>query len=108
MGSPRSPEASGSAPSGDRPARASIARVHDAALGGTDNSAIDRQVLDQVRAVAPEVDDLAWSNRRSLGRAGSFVVVAHSFDQETDELGPLARRMEQVLRCTAAAIGHKT
>ncbi len=28
--------------------------------------------------------------------AGSFVVVAHFFDPETDELSPLARRMEQV------------
>jgi SAM-dependent methyltransferase len=73
MGSPRSPEAAGPPPSGDQPARASIARVYDAALGGTDNFAIDRQVLDQVRAVAPEVNDLAWSNRRFLGRAVRFL-----------------------------------
>ncbi|SDX59059.1 S-adenosyl methyltransferase [Geodermatophilus africanus] len=61
------------APSDDQPARASIARVYDAALGGTDNFPIDRQVLAQVRAVAPEVDDLAWSNRRFLGRAVRFL-----------------------------------
>jgi hypothetical protein len=73
MGSANAPEGPGSTPSGDRSARASIARVYDAALGGTDNYAIDRQVLDQVRAVAPEVNDLAWSNRRFLGRAVRFL-----------------------------------
>lgn len=46
--------------------RASIARVYDAALGGTDNFEIDRQVLAQVREVAPEVNDLAWSNRSTV------------------------------------------
>jgi SAM-dependent methyltransferase len=73
MGSANAPEGPGSTPSGDQSARASIARVYDAALGGTDNYAIDRQVLDQVRAVAPEVNDLAWSNRRFLGRAVRFL-----------------------------------
>ena len=53
--------------------RASIARVYDAALGGTDNFDIDRQVLAQVREVAPEVNDLAWSNRRFLARAVRFL-----------------------------------
>jgi len=53
--------------------RASIARVYDAALGGTDNFEIDRQVLAQVRGVAPEVNDLAWSNRRFLARAVRFL-----------------------------------
>ncbi|MEX5717034.1 SAM-dependent methyltransferase [Geodermatophilus maliterrae] len=67
------PEASGAASAGDPPLRASIARVYDAALGGTHNLEIDRQVLAQVRAVAPEVDDLAWSNRRFLGRAVRFL-----------------------------------
>src|SRR3712207_191903 len=73
MGPANAPELPGSTPSGDQPVRASIARVYDAALGGTDNFPIDRQVLDQVRAVAPEVNDLAWSNRRFLGRAVRFL-----------------------------------
>jgi hypothetical protein len=73
MGSPGAPEASHAALSGEQPARASIARVYDAALGGTDNFPIDRQVLEQVREVAPEVNDLAWSNRRFLGRAVRFL-----------------------------------
>lgn len=54
-------------------AQASIARVYDAALGGTDNFEVDRQVLAQVREVAPEVNDLAWSNRRFLARAVRFL-----------------------------------
>jgi S-adenosyl methyltransferase len=74
MGSSEAPGASSAIPTGDQPARASIARVYDAALGGTDNYAIDRQVLEQVRDVAPEVNDLAWSNRRFLARAVRFLV----------------------------------
>jgi hypothetical protein len=55
------------------PARASIARVYDAALGGTDNFEVDRAVLARVRQAAPEVNDLAWSNRRFLNRAVRFL-----------------------------------
>ncbi len=73
MDAGHAPAALGSMPPGDQPAQASIARVYDAALGGSDNFAIDRQVLDQVRTVAPEVNDLAWSNRRLLGRAVRFL-----------------------------------
>ncbi|HEX2133105.1 MAG TPA: SAM-dependent methyltransferase [Actinophytocola sp.] len=66
-------EAPSSVPVGVDPSRASIARVYDAALGGKDNYEIDRQVLDQVRRVAPEVNDLAWSNRNFLTRAVRFL-----------------------------------
>jgi S-adenosyl methyltransferase len=55
------------------PARVSIARVYDAALGGTDNFEVDRAVLARVRQAAPEVNDLAWSNRRFLNRAVRFL-----------------------------------
>ena len=65
--------ASGGAPLEVHSTRASIARVYDAALGGTDNFEIDRQVLAQVREVAPEVNHLAWSNRRFLARAVRFL-----------------------------------
>jgi len=63
-----------SVPVGVDPSRASIARVYDAALGGKDNYEIDREVLAQVRRVAPEVNDLAWSNRNFLTRAVRFLV----------------------------------
>ncbi|MFI5614127.1 SAM-dependent methyltransferase [Amycolatopsis sp. NPDC051903] len=62
-----------SVPVGVDPSRASIARVYDAALGGKDNYEIDRQVLAQVARVAPEVNDLAWSNRNFLTRACRFL-----------------------------------
>jgi hypothetical protein len=45
MGPANAPELPGSTPSGDPPVRACIARVYDAALGGTDDFPIDRQVL---------------------------------------------------------------
>lgn len=73
MGSSSDLEAWNTGAAGDYSARASIARVYDAALGGTDNFEIDRQVLAQVREVAPEVNDLAWSNRKFLARAVRFL-----------------------------------
>ena len=73
MGPAHGPEGLRSSPFVDQPARASIARVYDAALGGTENFPIDRQVLDLVRTVAPEVNDLAWSSRRFLGRVVRFL-----------------------------------
>jgi S-adenosyl methyltransferase len=66
-------QASDGTPLDELSARASIARVYDAALGGSDNFEIDRQVLAQVRQVAPEVNDLAWSNRKFLARAVRFL-----------------------------------
>lgn len=66
-------EAPSSVPVGVDPTRASIARVYDAALGGKDNYEIDREVLNQVARVAPEVNDLAWSNRNFLTRAVRFL-----------------------------------
>lgn len=53
--------------------QASIARVYDAALNGKDNYEIDREVLRQVRAVAPGVNQLAWDNRNFLTRAIRFL-----------------------------------
>jgi SAM-dependent methyltransferase len=61
-------------PVGVDPNRASIARVYDAFLGGKDNYAIDREVFHKVQEVAPEAQDLAWSNRNFLIRAVRFLV----------------------------------
>jgi SAM-dependent methyltransferase len=60
-------------PVGVDPNRASIARVYDAFLGGKDNYAIDREVFHKVQKVAPEAQDLAWSNRNFLTRAVRFL-----------------------------------
>ena len=53
--------------------KASIARVYDYALGGKDNYEADRQTIEQVRQVAPEVELLAVDNRAFLVRALRFL-----------------------------------
>ena len=73
-----------SAPVGVDPNRASIARVYDAALGGKDNYEIDREVLDEVKKVAPEVGDMAWANRQFLIRAVRFMADQSGIDQFID------------------------
>lgn len=62
-----------SAPVGVDTTKASIARVYDAALNGKDNFEVDRQVLHEVGQAAPEVKDLAWSNRMFLSRACQYL-----------------------------------
>lgn len=87
-------------PVGVDPTRASVARVYDAALNGKDNYAIDREVLAQVRAVAPEVNDLAWANRNFLIRACRFLANETDVDQFLD-LGcglPTAENTHQVVQ----------
>jgi hypothetical protein len=64
--------------------RASIARVYDAALNGTNNYEIDREVLRQVATVAPEVNDLAWANRNFLVRACRFLATQGKVTQYLD------------------------
>ncbi|MGW4528988.1 SAM-dependent methyltransferase [Amycolatopsis sp. NPDC004378] len=73
-----------SVPVGVDPTRASIARVYDAALGGKDNYEIDREVLRQVATRAPEVADLAWSNRNFLTRAVRFLAQQAKIKQFLD------------------------
>ncbi|PSL02463.1 S-adenosyl methyltransferase [Haloactinopolyspora alba] len=63
---------------------ASIARSYDAMLGGNDNYAIDREVRDQLLAVAPELRMLAWDNRGFLIRATRFLAGAAGVDQFLD------------------------
>ncbi|HKS46232.1 MAG TPA: SAM-dependent methyltransferase [Amycolatopsis sp.] len=87
-------------PVGVDPTRASIARVYDAALNGKDNYKIDREVLAQVRTVAPQVNDLAWANRDFLIRACRFLVTQTGVDQFLD-LGsglPTAENTHQVVQ----------
>ncbi|WP_043630164.1 SAM-dependent methyltransferase [Nonomuraea candida] len=62
------------APPGVDPERASIARVHDALLGGTENFASDRSVARKLKAAVPEVVDLVWCNRAFIGRVVDFLV----------------------------------
>lgn len=55
------------------PTRASIARVYDAGLGGKDNYQVDREVVERLREVAPEIEPLAWENRAFLQRVARFL-----------------------------------
>jgi SAM-dependent methyltransferase len=89
-----------SVPVGVDTTRANIARVYDAALNGKDNFEIDRDVLAQVRTVAPAVVELAWSNRDFLIRSARFLAGHAGIDQYID-LGsglPTAENTHQVVQ----------
>ncbi|GAA1712282.1 SAM-dependent methyltransferase [Kribbella yunnanensis] len=77
-------KAPSSVPVGVDTTRASIARVYDAALNGKDNFEVDREVLRQVATVAPQVNDLAWSNRNFLIRACRFLAGQAGITQYLD------------------------
>ncbi|MEJ8277483.1 SAM-dependent methyltransferase [Pseudonocardia spirodelae] len=64
--------------------KASIARVYDYALGGKDNYEVDRETIERVRAVAPEVNQLAVDNRAFLIRAARFIATQTSITQFLD------------------------
>lgn len=81
---PDATKAPSSVPVGVDTTRASIARVYDAALNGKDNYEIDREVLRQVATVAPQVNDLAWSNRNFLIRACRFLASQGGMTQYLD------------------------
>ncbi len=71
-------------PVGVDPTRASIARVYDAFLGGKDHYAIDREVFEGVRKVAPEAQDLAIENRSFLIRVCRFIAMQTGITQYLD------------------------
>ncbi|MFI5540695.1 SAM-dependent methyltransferase [Nocardia sp. NPDC051900] len=52
---------------------ASIARVYDYSLGGTDNYAVDRYVFDKLREVAPNLADAAGMHRRWVHRVVRYL-----------------------------------
>ena len=81
---PDATKAPSSIPVGVDTTRASIARVYDAVLNGKDNYEIDREVLRQVATVAPQVNDLAWSNRNFLIRACRFLAGQAGITQYLD------------------------
>ncbi|MCK2212605.1 SAM-dependent methyltransferase [Actinomadura sp. ATCC 31491] len=62
------------APPGVDPSRPSVARVHDALLGGLENFASDRSVARRLKDAVPEVVDLVWCNRAFIGRVVDFLV----------------------------------
>ncbi|MEV6774140.1 SAM-dependent methyltransferase [Nocardia sp. NPDC051030] len=88
------------APVGVDSTRPSIARVYDAALNGKDNFEVDRAILEQVRAVAPDACELALANRDFLIRVCRFLAREAGIDQFLD-LGsglPTAENTHQVVQ----------
>ncbi|MFI5608570.1 SAM-dependent methyltransferase [Amycolatopsis sp. NPDC051903] len=63
----------GTVPVGIDPTMPSTARVYDAALGGKDNYAADRELLDRMIRDVPEVVEMARMNRAFLIRACRFL-----------------------------------
>lgn len=62
----------------------SIARAYNAALGGKDNYAADRAVIERLRAVAPEVEQMAVDHRAFLIRVTRFVAARTGVTQFLD------------------------
>jgi hypothetical protein len=60
-------------PPGVDPTRASPARLYDYFLGGTNNFPVDREVAEQLKAIAPDVVDSMWANRGFHGRAAVWM-----------------------------------
>jgi len=64
--------------------RPSVARVYDCFLGGKDNYEVDRQVFQQVDAVAPQMKHLARAGRNWLIRVTRFLAGTAGIDQFLD------------------------
>ncbi|MFG1958626.1 SAM-dependent methyltransferase [Nonomuraea sp. NPDC049028] len=62
------------APPGVDSTTPSVARVHDALLGGTENFAADRAIARRLKEAVPEVVNLVWCNRAFVGRVVDFFV----------------------------------
>ena len=62
---------------GSRPSvdvtRPNPARMYDYMLGGSANFAADREAVDAIRAVMPDLDLMAWANRSFHQRAASWM-----------------------------------
>ena len=94
----------------ERPAidleRASQARVYDLLLGGKNNFEVDRQFVQELLKIAPEISELTRQNRRWLADAIVRMVTEGRIDQFLD-LGaglPTAQNTHDIaLRADAAA-----
>lgn len=64
------------APAGVDVRKPHAARVYDYALGGKDNYAVDRALIDKLSSVIPDTPLVARENRAFLGRAVQFLAEA--------------------------------
>ncbi|GAA4552237.1 SAM-dependent methyltransferase [Amycolatopsis samaneae] len=89
-------------PVGVDPTRASVARMYDYVLGGKDHYQVDRDELDRLRGVMPEVADLAIENRRFLIRLCRFLAERAGITQYLDCGSglPTAENVHQVVQRT--------
>ena len=71
-------------PVGVDPNRPSIARVYDGFLGGKDNYAVDRAVMEKISTAVPEAVDIARGNRSFLNRACRFLANQTDLNQYLD------------------------
>lgn len=69
MTDPSAPPSNGNGPA----ETASIARMYDYYLGGSNHRPVDREVADKALAVRPEIIEIARANRAFLGRAVRFL-----------------------------------
>jgi O-methyltransferase involved in polyketide biosynthesis len=60
-------------PPGVDPSKPSPARMYDCYLGGTANFQADRDAVDRIAELVPEIRDAAWANRGFLQRAVSWM-----------------------------------
>ncbi|GAA0431970.1 hypothetical protein Acor_03750 [Acrocarpospora corrugata] len=61
-----------------------VARMYDYYLGGKDNTLADRECAEEVIRQVPQTRDIAWANRRFLGRAVRFLAGEQGLDQFVD------------------------
>jgi hypothetical protein len=74
----------GSAPAFIDTSKASIARVYDTALGGKDNYPADREVVERLKQVAPEIEQFTVDHRAFLVRVTRFLAGEAGVDQFLD------------------------
>lgn len=80
--------------------RPSTARVYDAALGGKDNYAVDREMLAKVDEIAPEITYIALENRAFLSRVCRYLAQEAGVEQYLDCGSglPTAENVHQVVQ----------
>lgn len=70
---PRDMDSGMPVPPGVDPTVPSAARLYDYGLGGTHNYQADRDAMERVRAIAPELSQAAWANRGFHQRAARWI-----------------------------------